>query len=204
MRDDTGANAGAVTPAFVPSPAPRVIVARNGTVLEVQPLAAARIAALQRFNAGLSERTRSVFLPHAYDDETVRRYAARSEQAQDRAYLLYRGSEVVGYFFLWEFNKPVPILGLGLADAWQGQGLGEPMLRLLMSDARTAGRDAIELTTVPTNERALRLYHRVGFEEVGETDNIAGDGRIARERRMFLALKPGARPRERSFKPPAP
>jgi ribosomal protein S18 acetylase RimI-like enzyme len=73
-----------------------------------------------------------------------------------------------------------------------------------MSDARTAGRDAIELTTVPTNERALRLYHRVGFEEAGETDNIAGDGRIVRERRMFLALKPGACPRERSFKPPAP
>jgi ribosomal protein S18 acetylase RimI-like enzyme len=203
MRDDTGANAGAVTPAFGTSPAPRDIVARNGTVLEVQPLAAARVAALQRFNAGLSERTRSVFLPHAYDDETVRRYAARSEQAQDRAYLLYRGSEVVGYFFLWEFNKPVPILGLGLADTWQGQGLGEPMLRLPISDARTADRDAIELTTVPTNERALRLYQRVGFEEIGETDNIAGDGRIVRERRMFVALKPGARPRERSFKPPA-
>ena len=112
------------------------------------------------------------------------------------------GEELVGYYFLWDFDQPAPVLGIGLADAWQGQGLGRLMLRHLIEEARRAGRDAIELTTGLGNERAFRLYRRVGFELVGEVDNVAGDGRIVRERRMFLPLKPGVQPVERSFEPP--
>jgi ribosomal protein S18 acetylase RimI-like enzyme len=199
MRDDAGDDDGAVTPGPEPSP---IMVARDGTKLDVIRFAERSIAALQRFNAGLSERTRSVFLPHAYDDKTLAGYAARGRSGQDRSYVLCSGQVVVGYFFLWEFDQPVPILGIGLADAWQGMRLGEPMIRLLISDARAAKREAIELTTVPSNQRALHLYRRLGFDEIGETDNIAGDGRVVRERRLFMPLIPGAQPPERTFKPP--
>jgi ribosomal protein S18 acetylase RimI-like enzyme len=178
------------------------LVARNGTLVEVHLLGDVDVLALQRFNASLSEATRAVFLPHAYDDATLRRYIERNRAGEDRSYLLKTESEVIGYFFLWEFSQPVPILGIGLADSWQGQGLGEAMLRHLIDDARAAGRDAIELTTVPSNVRAFRLYRRVGFAPIGDVDNVAGDGRVVREHRMFLALKPGARPGEREFKPP--
>ena len=176
--------------------------ARNGTTVEIRLLGAGDVAALQRFNESLSDATRTVFMPHAYDDVTVRRFIERNRNGEDRSYVLKAGADVVGYFFLWEFKHPVPILGIGLADAWQGQGLGEVMLRRLIADARSAGRDAIELTTVPGNARAFRLYRRVGFEHVGDVDNVAGDGRVVREHRMFLVLKPGVRPTERSFKPP--
>jgi RimJ/RimL family protein N-acetyltransferase len=176
--------------------------ARNGTTVEIRLLDAGDVAALQRFNASLSEATRAVFLPHAYDDATVRRFIARNRAGEDRAYVLKAGAEVIGYFFLWELRHPVPIVGIGLADAWQGQGLGEAMLRRLIEDAREAKRDAIELTTVPGNARAFRLYQRVGFEHVGDVDNVAGDGRVVREHRMFLALKRGARAETRTFKPP--
>jgi ribosomal protein S18 acetylase RimI-like enzyme len=179
-----------------------LIASREGTSFEVHRFSDAWIPALQRFNAGLSERTRSFFLPHAYDDATLTGYAARNRRGQDRTYLLCRGPEVVGYFFLWEFDQPVPVLGVGLADACQGKGLGEPMIQLLIGDARAANREAIELTTVPGNQRALQLYLRLGFQEIGETNNIAGDGRVVRERRLFLPLKPDARPVERTFKPP--
>ena len=181
---------------------PFSLTARNGISLHGHLLTEADLGPLQRFNAELSNRTRSVFLPHAYDTATLTKYAARNRSGKDRAFVLCRRDEVVGYFFLWDFDQPVPVLGIGLADAWQRQGLGEPMLRLLINDAREAGRDAIELTTMPANERAFRLYLRVGFELVGEVDNVAGDGRIVRERRMILALKPGVRPPERSFRPP--
>lgn len=134
---------------------------------------------------------------------TLARYIARSQSGKDRAFVLCRGEDVVGYFFLWHFDQPVPVLGIRLADAWQGLGLGECMLRLLISDARGADRDAIELTTMPVNEKAFRLYRRVGFALLGEVvDNLAGNGRVVREWRMFLALKPGVRPGDRSFKPP--
>jgi RimJ/RimL family protein N-acetyltransferase len=179
-----------------------ILRARNGTALTVRRIAAADIAALQRFNAALSDETRSVFLPHNYDDATLAHCVARDQAGRDRTYVLCLGADIVGYFFLWEFDQSVPLLGIGLVDEWQRQGLGEPILRLLIDDARAADRDAIELTTVPTNERAFRLYERVGFVLVGEVDNIAGDGRVIRERRMFLPLKPGVQPAEREFKPP--
>ena len=163
----------------------------------------ADVGALQRFNAALSEQTRSVFLPHAYDQATLQRCAERERMGHDRSYLLCAGDEVVGYFFLWEFAHPVPIAGLGLTDAWQGQGLGEQMLNTLIVDARAAGKEAIELTTVPSNTRAFQLYRRLGFVHVGDVENIAGDGRVVREHRMFLALRSGAQPSTREFKPPA-
>lgn len=185
-----------------PAATPFIVTARNGIMLQGHPLTNADIDGLQRFGAGLSDRTRSVFLPHSYNPETLARYAARNRCGHDRAFVLCDRDEIVGYFFLWDFDKSVPVLGIGLADAWQRQGLGEPILRLLIGEARVAGCDAIELTTVPTNKQAFRLYLRVGFEPVGEVDNVAGDGRTIRECRMLLALKPGVCVPDRNFKPP--
>lgn len=181
---------------------PDTLLARNGNVLEIRPLTPKEIPALQRFNAGLSPETRGLFLPHAYDESTLATYAARNLAGVDRTYLLAHQAEIVGYFFLWEFDQPVPLLGVGLADAWQGQGLGVPLMRRLIDDARAAGKAGVELTTVTTNARAFQLYRKVGFELVGEVDNVAGDGRVVREYRMFLALQAGAVPPPREFKPP--
>ena len=178
------------------------VLARDGTLLHVRRLTAADIPALQRFNCGLSEATRNVFLPHSYDDATLARCVARDQRGCDRAYVLLAGPDVVGYFFLWEFDRPVPSLGLGLADAWQGQGIGGRMLDRLIDDARNAGRAGVELTTVPATYALFHLYRRAGFAHVEDVDNIAGDGRVVREHRMFLALQPGAQPPLRQFKPP--
>ena len=176
---------------------------RSGEELSVERLGMEHRLALQQFNGSLSEETRSVFLPHAYDDETVTKYAERSFADEDRAYVLLSENDIVGYFFLWEFQSPVPLLGIGLADAYQGQGLGKQMMKTLIEDARSTGRDGIELTTVPENERAFQLYEKSGFQYLDDVKNIAGDGRVVRERRMFLPLKKGASAPAREFKPPA-
>ncbi|MBL9210493.1 MAG: GNAT family N-acetyltransferase [Opitutaceae bacterium] len=178
-------------------------VTRAGDRVGVRRLGAGDVAALPRFFAGLAAATRAVFLPHATDTATLARCIERDQRGLDRAYVLDVDGGIVGYFFLWEFDQPVPLLGLGLADAWQGRGLGDQMLARLIADARSAGRTAVELTTVPGNTRALAVYQRAGFVHVGDVENVAGDGRIVREHRMFLPLQPGARPPERHFGPPA-
>jgi ribosomal-protein-alanine N-acetyltransferase len=185
------------------SPAPFTsLPARNGTRLEIRPLATPELPALARFNAGLSVATRAVFLPHAYDAATLARQVERHAAGLDRSYVVAHASAIVGYFFLWEFDRPVPLLGLGLADAWQGQGLGAHLLQRLIAEARAADRAGLELTTLLANTRAFALYQRAGFVRLGEVDNVAGDGRVVREHRMFLALQPGASPIERDFRPP--
>lgn len=179
-----------------------LLTARNGTRLELRALTTSELPALARFDASLSAATRAVFLPHAYDSATLARQVERHAAGLDRSYVVALGAEIVGYFFLWEFDHAVPLLGLGLADAWQGQGLGLPLLQRLIAEARDAGRAGLELTTVLTNSRAFALYQRAGFVRIGEVDNIAGDGRVVREHRMFLALQPGATPPDREFRPP--
>jgi ribosomal protein S18 acetylase RimI-like enzyme len=180
------------------------LTTRSGRTVTVRPLGAGDAPLLQRFNAGLSERTRELFSPHAYDDATLAKAIDRAETDQDRVYLALDSADgaVAGYCFLWYMEEPVPVLGIGLADAYQGQGLGRQLMGILVEDARAAGKDGIELTTMLTNDRAFHLYRTVGFQYLGDVDNLTGDGRAVRERHMFLPLREGAAPSPREHGPP--
>jgi ribosomal protein S18 acetylase RimI-like enzyme len=178
------------------------IVTKKGNELNVRRLGQGDGPALQSFNTDLSPEIRSRFSPHAYDDESVAMIVLRSEQDIDRTYAAWDGDLIVGYFFLWNFDQRVPLLGIGLADAYQGQSLGPQMMKRLIDDARAAGREGIELTTLPTNEAALKLYRLMGFDHLGDVENITGDGRRVIERLMFLPLKEGAQPSGHDPKPP--
>jgi len=174
----------------------------DGETLVARRLLAGDGPKLQAFNAGLSERSRGFFLPHAYDDATVARMIERAERGTDLTYIVAAGEEAVAYFFLWEYADPIPILGIGIADAWQGRGMGKQLMRILIDDARQAGRDGIDLTTMQHNDRAFALYQKMGFRYIENVDNYDGDGRLIVERWMFLPLKPDAQPVKREHKPP--
>ena len=175
---------------------------KNGQDIHIRTLSDTDVQALQAFNEELSEQTRSQFLPHGYDDKTILQYCERNKKNTDRIYVALLQNSIIGYFFLWEFKAPFPVLGIGIADAFQGQGLGKAMMNILIEDAKTAGSKGILLTTVLSNEAAYQLYLRMGFQYLGDTDNIAGDGRVVRERMMFLPLKAGAKPEIQDFEPP--
>lgn len=176
---------------------------RDGETLVARRLRAGDGPKLQAFNAGLSPQSRGFFLPHAYDDATVARMIERAEQGLDLTYIVLAGEEMVAYFFLWEWQDPIPILGIGIADAYQGRGLGKQLMRILIDDARAVGRDGIDLTTMQHNDRAFALYQQMGFRYIENVDNYDGAGRLIVERWMFLPLKPGAQPVKREHKPPA-
>lgn len=173
------------------------IATRDGRRLTVRRLGAGDGAALQAFHAALGPVSRRHFLPHRYDDATVARVLERAESAADLVFGLFDGPQVVGYFFLWYFAERVPLLGIGLRDEFQGQGLGRQMMELLIGEARRNGNEGIELTTMLDNDAAFALYLKVGFRYVGDVTNITGDGTEVVERAMFYEIVPGARPFER-------
>jgi GNAT superfamily N-acetyltransferase len=57
----------------------------------------------------------------------------------------------------------------------QGRGLGEQLLRMLLSDPAPAGR--VLLSTPEGPSRAWRLYQRVGFDALLRNYRFAGDPR---------------------------
>lgn len=51
---------------------------------------------------------------------------------------------------------------------WRGRGLGSILMRDLLGQAHTLGK-SLRLQVLHANTRARALYHRLGFEVVGET-----------------------------------
>ena len=59
------------------------------------------------------------------------------------------------------------ILGMGLLAPFRGQGLGERLLQACIAQAPRAGLAKIELTVFSANARAIALYRKAGFADVG-------------------------------------
>jgi RimJ/RimL family protein N-acetyltransferase len=81
------------------------------------------------------------------------------------------GSRVVGWadiFQAWpDAVQHCGSLGMGVTATHRGQGIGERLIRVCIDKAKTKGMTRIELQVRSDNERAIRLYERVGFSREG-------------------------------------
>jgi ribosomal protein S18 acetylase RimI-like enzyme len=180
----------------------RALTTRDGLTLLARRLTEGDGRALQDFNRGLGPGSEQWFRAHAYDDATVRKALARSCAGDDLTLGVFDGDRMVGYFFLWYFREPVPLLGIGLQDDYQERGLGRQMMGLLVDAAKAAGRNGIELTTNIGNDRAFALYRKAGFRHYGDVAAVQGDGTVLTEHGMYYAIKPGSTPPAREHRPP--
>lgn len=71
-----------------------------------------------------------------------------------------------GYGFV---DAATPELSIGVVRAWRGRGVGSRLLDTLIAAARKQGLGSVSLSVEPDN-RARRLYERVGFRQVDEVD----------------------------------
>lgn len=74
---------------------------------------------------------------------------------------------MLGYGVLMWAPDEVHLLNLSVAPAWQGRGLGERFLRCVADDVQRRGATALLLEVRPSNDKALRLYQRVGMQRIG-------------------------------------
>ena len=58
-------------------------------------------------------------------------------------------------------------LGMGVLKEYRGQGIGERLARAALQQARTIGLERVELDVYASNEAAIKLYEKLGFEVEG-------------------------------------
>ena len=91
-----------------------------------------------------------------------------SVQAGYDAWLLRdTDGELAGYFLLMYALDEAHLLDVALAGRRQGTGLGRLLLDTLCARAREMGAESVLLEVRPSNERALAVYRRYGFAEIG-------------------------------------
>lgn len=167
---------------------------RQGVVFaDEREVTVRKIALADARAARLLPQTGAVF----GEDVRASRHHRRGRSGPDRAGGARRGlgigldsDGIVAYFFLWRVREAVPVLGIGIADAWQDCGLGQRLMSILIEDAKALDRDGISLTTMLDNDRAYHIYLKMGFIDQGTVTHGSG----ITEHSLFLPLKPGAAP----------
>ncbi len=82
-------------------------------------------------------------------------------------YVIAGEAGIAGYGILSIGAGESHVLNLCIHPRHRRQGLGSALLRFLMAKARAARVDCILLEVRPSNAAAIRLYRRLGFNEVG-------------------------------------
>jgi len=102
--------------------------------------------------------------------------------------VLEQAGEVVGYGILSVAAGEAHVLNVSVASDVQGQGLGRRMMRRLIDMARWHRAERVFLEVRPTNTRAIALYEKLGFAEIGRRPGYYPDTH-GREDAVVMALE---------------
>lgn len=83
------------------------------------------------------------------------------------AWVLRDQDRLAGYFLLMAAVDEAHLLNVSVAAERQRQGLGLYLLDKVAACARGLGAESVLLEVRPSNERALGVYRRYGFAEIG-------------------------------------
>ncbi|MEA4823542.1 MAG: GNAT family N-acetyltransferase [Clostridiaceae bacterium] len=140
--------------------------------LAVRPLNGDDAARLSAFFRALSPDALSLFTPHSISPEALERICRETVDMTHTARLAAVSDDrIVGYGILDELYRPVPILSLGILDAYAGCGIGKMLLNAMLDWARSRDYVLACAAVPPRNVRAHRLLQHDGFYQVGNAMN---------------------------------
>ncbi len=121
-------------------------------------------SALAEFFSSLSPRTAYFFCWYPYKlEEYARKFCTRKDIT---CFVATDGEKIVGYVW-WEPNSsPLPILGICVRDAYQGNGIGKNLMRRIIEEAKEQGKQGLLLTVLGENKRAINLYRKFNFKTI--------------------------------------
>ena len=93
---------------------------------------------------------------------------------------------ILAYGGMWQLGDEIHITTIAVHPRWRRRGLGEWTLLKLIAEARQSGARLVTLEVRTTNQPAIALYHKLGFENVGTRRGYYADtGEDARLMTLF-------------------
>lgn len=173
----------------------RSIALRDGTTVHLRTLVAADGARLGAYFENLSAATRARFGPHPLDRATADQLCATLDPSRTLRFVatLAPADPIIAYCILMlhvteheqarfaQYGHELAstldcTVAPSVADAYQNQGLGIPLMKHVIDCARQLGRRSTVLLggVQVTNERAVHVYHRLGFRTMGTFEYPGG------------------------------
>lgn len=140
----------------------------DGGVAEIRSITRTDREALLSLHAGLSQESR--FFRYfssrrRLPDREIRHYT-EVDQHDHAGVGAWLDGVLVGHAIYDRLADPTEAeVGLEVADAWQGHGLGTAMLEALATLAQAAGVLRFVAHVHPTNRRMLQVFADLGFAE---------------------------------------
>ena len=124
-------------------------------------------AGMEAFYKGLSERSAAFFNVEHGNERRTMDFFGPAPRPNHRYFVAESGGEIAGHLFIWDTDTKIPWLGICVADAFQGKGVGTYMLSSLFGLLQKEGYGGLLLRTAARNTAAQRLYEKCGFERLG-------------------------------------
>ena len=165
----------------------------------IRPPDSADLAALTGFLDGLSMRTRvqRFFAPVRATPAMVRRACGQAGAAD--ILLATHGGVIIGHAMAADratAGESVTEIGVVVADAWQGQGVGSALVRALLRRAQARGVTSLSMDVLPDNQQVLAMIagHWAAARRRRDADCVAiqVELRSARPERVAPARAPRA------------
>ncbi|MFH7830692.1 GNAT family N-acetyltransferase [Bacillus luti] len=124
----------------------------------------------------LSESTTKFFIVspnQLQNDIDAEREKIRKSNEKGNLYIVYEvDSKVVGFLLFNRYElerlRHAGTMGMGIREAYCNQGIGTKLIEFLISWAKEQnGLEKICLGVVSINDRAIKVYKRMGFVEEG-------------------------------------
>lgn len=104
----------------------------------------------------------------AYPDPWTRgMFVEESKGKRSHFYVMYLGSELIGYGGFWLVLDEAHITSVTVCASQRGKGLGRDLMHFLLAKAGEAGARMATLEVRASNDTARNLYLSLGFRAVG-------------------------------------
>jgi len=104
-------------------------------------------------------------------------------------FLMLKEDRLVGYLAIQKRGQELFLSKIYLLREYRGLGMGKAALDFIAEKARESGCTSIALTVNKNNDRSIKAYLKMGFENKGGRVTDIGDGFVMDDYLMVRSLK---------------